>query len=208
MIEKFYNAYINTLNMLVIRKYITNEEKEKYNYPIKDFVVKKTNDISSLDIKNIYTPTGKPVIVLFIEDDIMNNYRTGKATNELLLNRVSEEELLTSYIICIYQSKSDDDTPDEITTANIKKEKLLQAENKHVQFLNVNIMAIDRFNNCIMPEIKMLSKDEIIEFNRSSMSVIEQKDAITRYYGASVGDIFQFTRKMSTGPNISWRRVV
>ena len=59
-----------------------------------------------------------------------------------------------------------------------------------------------------MPDIKLLSKDEVVDFNKSSMCIIEQKDPITRYYGASVGDVFQFYRKMITGPNISWRRVI
>jgi DNA-directed RNA polymerase subunit H (RpoH/RPB5) len=206
MIEQFYKAYNNTLEMLVIRKYITNEDKANYIYPIKDFILKKHNDITQLDIRGVFTPDGKPVVVLFIEEDL-KNYRTTGMLSEFLLNRISEDELNNCYIICIYQSKDDDNNTEIITTLNIKKERQMLMEKKTIQLLQMSLIAIDRFNNSIMPEIKLLSKDEPIDFAKSSMSIITLSDAITRYYGAMPGDIFQFYRKMSTGPNISWRQV-
>ncbi len=91
MIEQFYKAYNNTLEMLVIRKYIKNEDKANYIYPIKDFILKKHNDITQLDIRGVFTPDGKPVVVLFIEEDL-KNYRTTGMLSEFLLNRISEDE--------------------------------------------------------------------------------------------------------------------
>ena len=202
MIEQFYKAYNNTIQMLVDRKYISNEEKEKYVLPIKDFIIKKNRDINLLNIKNIYTRDKKPVIVLFFEDDL-KHYKTKKMILEFLSTRLSEEEIETHYIICVYQSKEDEK---QLDVDIVKKEK--QLDSLSIQFFPICIMSINRLNNHIMPQTELLTdKDAVPDVGKSSMNVILSSDPLSRYYGANPGDIFKVIRKSANGPSISWRRV-
>ena len=210
MLKTFYNAYLNTLTMLVDRKYI-NEDKKKLLYlTFDEFIEKKKKDISLLNITNIYTNNthqsipapSMPVIVLFFDEDF-KTYKTYNTIKEILLNRITENELNTHYIICIYQSKNNTlHTNEELK----KKDNLFLANNIKVQFFTISKMATNILNNKIMSKVKLMNQNKISNiYNPSQMNSILSLDPVVRYFGASQGDIFKFIRE---GPSVAFKRVI
>jgi DNA-directed RNA polymerase subunit H (RpoH/RPB5) len=206
--ENLYNAYCYTLQMLLDRKYITQEKKQQLEYNVKDFVNIININIAKLDITNIHTRNGQPAMVLFFNEDLKYN-KTINSILELLRTRITDDIIDSNYIILVYKSTED---AAEIKFEDIyKKEKNFTYDNKAIQLFPSSYIAINIMNNIIMPKTELITdkkeQEELLLVGKSSMNTILLHDPVTRYYGATTGDIFKFIRKGNDGLNISWRRV-
>ncbi len=91
--------------------------------------------------------------------------------------------------------------------------KQIFTEYKNAEFFFETEMMEDKPSKEFIPHHKLLDSDEkeeiLSKFTENELAKISVTDAMSRYYGAKIGDIFRITRpSITAGYNIFYRRVV
>ncbi len=91
--------------------------------------------------------------------------------------------------------------------------KQIFTEYKNAEFFFETDLMEDKPSKGLIPHHKLLDPEEkqeiLSKFSENEFSKISVTDAMSRYYGAKIGDIFRITRpSITAGYSIAYRRVV
>jgi len=94
-----------------------------------------------------------------------------------------------------------------------KVAKQILDEYKNAEFFFEHELLEDIPSKVFIPEHQLLSNEEKAElftkFNENELSIIYTTDTMSRYYNASIGDIFRIIRpSITSGKSIFYRRVI
>lgn len=212
MEDIYFKAYNNMLQILELRKYVSDETGKNnissFKLSFKDFVSNKFNKDKELDISGLVTPDQKPVFVVFT------------LPNQELTNKVSDlSQLIENHLPAKYNSSSASDIKE-----NTKGIKLIIVHNNqpdsdglindkqfndkiNAEMFHVKRLSIDILNHKFMPRFELLSEAESKDITSklgTKLAKISESDPVSRLFDAKPGQIFRITREHSIG----WRIVV
>jgi len=204
--EIYYKAYLNVLQMLEDRLYITKQKKKELELTPLDFVTKKNRNIAELDIKNIKTRDGMPAMVVFFDEDLKDYKQT--ALLEQIKKRLNDDIINTTYLIIVYNTDVDNAINFEDI---IKKEKTFLANNKKIQLFPITSISYNIMRTSFMPSISIVTdpddREQLLNMGKQALNVIFISDPISRYLGLATGDIIKCISRGLDTNSISWRRV-
>lgn len=174
----------NVLKMLYRRKLISSWEDE----------FKKLNDIETRSIFELELIDKTNCSIYLVNAKIMSIVQ-GTPLDEYLSNNIEVHKIIVMKDVAK------------------KVVKQIVTEYKNAEFFFESEMLEDIPSKPFIPEHQLLSEDEkqelLSKFNKTDLACILLTDMMSRYYGASIGDIFRIVRPSFTaGKSIFYRRVV
>lgn len=178
------NICDNTLKMLYRRKLINNIDDTL------EEITDQINNKASID----FSLNNKTKCSIYIVNAKLTSIVNGSPLDEFLRNNTEIHKLII------------------IKDFTKKVAKQILDEYKNAEFFFEHELLEDIPSKVFIPEHQLLSNEEKTElftkFNENELSIIYTTDTMSRYYNASIGDIFRIIRpSVTSGKSIFYRRV-
>ncbi len=174
----------NVLKMLERRNVINSSQE------IFDQIINDINNKASLE----FLVKDKTKYSLYIVNAKISSITQGTPLDDFLSNNLDMHKIIV------------------IKECSKKAIKQIISDYKNAEFFFEHEMLEDIPSKVFIPKHQLLSKDEVSElltkFNEDELSIIYSTDMMSRYYNASIGDIFRIIRpSVTSGNSIFYRRV-
>lgn len=223
MSNQYFKAYNALIKMLEDRNYSKTADHTDYDlshlyYSYDEFeALYESKDSGTLDISNIYTPTGTPVYVHVGWPNQPLHEINGAGLQDILKSIASvydialekgdpvETNVLTEvYVILVYMGVHNKNhvyaSPSILNNPKIAKVNEMKKLNKSIGG-GFQMFSIQRLNARIteaniMPKFRILNSEERDKMGTliKTMPKFAINDPIVYYYGANIGDVFEIVR--------------
>lgn len=179
------NICNNTLKMLYRRKLINNIDETF------EEITDQINNKASID----FLLNNNSKCSIYIVNAKLTSIVNGSPLDDFLRNNTEIHKLII------------------IKDFTKKVAKQILDEYKNAEFFFEHELLEDIPSKVFIPEHQLLSNEEKAElftkFNENELSIIYTTDTMSRYYNASIGDIFRIIRpSITSGKSIFYRRVI